>query len=233
MKKMIVAIDEDSELTKEQKDYVEQLSRMEEATVVGVIDYPTGLILNASEVFVEAMKDAGIDVIVAMSPEFIFNEFVNDGNLSKMCKQENIKIIEATMDMELHRVRETMPGPIKTAFEQSIQEKFPKRENVLVITTTSESNDGVTFAEEVISENRINMMAIATLPEYIPEMEDTIRDIIKDKDISKVVVYERPESQDFNHLLEKIESNGVEVIENNGQEMKQDMNINIFGMHIH
>ncbi|MFV0394455.1 MAG: hypothetical protein ACK5LC_08670 [Coprobacillaceae bacterium] len=231
MKSIIVATAEGEKLDKKQRKKIEKIAKQENGVPMGVIEYPEGLLFIEPGIMIETLDEANIDIVIATNEEFMIKEILTNGNLSKMFADKGIKIIEANYNLELNEAYQTIPSAFKNHLQAMDKERSSSttdRKNILIV-TQEDMDNFMGYVEELFSEDNIQMAAVAKIPDYIPEMNDEIRDIIKKQEIDMVAIYGDIPKQ-LKVFIEELSEEGITIIDNEKQTLESTYKNSISGM---
>lgn len=223
MKKAFVAVEDENEITTKVKVELDQLAEKNHYEIQGILQYSRGVILENSEAFIEAMKRIGADCIFVTSPEFIIQEIQSDGELSEIARENNLKIIDTTLEIDIADVKEEIPDfimkdlksmiNIKNTMDTSLEELMQKsieKNRAMIITKHSEIDNIKELMDDLAKQGYYHF-SVVEMSGYVSPMDQMIETTIRDQKINKIVVADEYESIKFHDFLKQLEGKGMEI----------------------
>lgn len=244
MKKAFVAVEDKDELTSEVKNELDQLAARKNCEINGIMQCPRGMILNNPEVFITAMKKIGAECAFVTSPEAVIHEIQTDGKLAAMAKKENLKIIDATLEIDIADVKKIMPPEVmknimnmvnlKKDLDQAVMDIQSNLNDgcVMIITKDGYSPEIDEFSD-TLAEQGYRNISIVHMQDYIPPMSDMLEKAIQKNNVDKIYVFNEYDSPELNSFLQQQEEKGLEVSYKTEEEIKMTAGSFPAGMIIH
>lgn len=222
MKKAFVAVEDENEITEKVKVELERLAEKNHYEIQGLLQYPRGTILENPELFVETMKKIGADCILVTSPEFIIQEIQSNGRLSETAKENDLKIIDTTLEIDISEIKNIMPEYImedigimmklKEELDQTKSNMFAHADyhSAMIITKEADSSE----VEEVtnhVSDLGYRNFTVVQMQEYMAEADKMFESVIGKYNVDKVYVLDEYESPGFDRFLNQLKKKGIEV----------------------
>ena len=222
MKKAFVAVEDENKITAKVKVELDQLAEKNHYEIQGLLQYPRGTIFDNSEIFIETMKRIGADCIIVTSPEFIIQEILSDGRLSEIAKENNLKNIDATLEIDIAEIKNIMSKNIMNDISTMMKLKedldqvksnihaHADDHSVMIITKEADPSEIEQFTYHV-SESGYRNFTVVQMQEYIPEAEKMFKSIIEKHNVDKVFIFDEYESPRFDRFLRQLEDKGIKV----------------------
>ncbi|MEG0164874.1 hypothetical protein [Anaerorhabdus sp.] len=236
MKKAILVVSDETDVTEELKEYAEQFAKKHGAKMVGAMVYPDGLPMCEPEVMLQSIKVAKPDVVIASDPDFLIEEIIKENHIGKGLKAEGIKLYDLHLGMELDKVMDTLPQELLDELHKTIREaksnsmKQSQKENYLIISKTEDSDEVEHFTNGIASRGKLSKVCQIEMNEFYPEMEKFIQEVVDSNSINNIVVYSTYNSPDLENYMSKLSNDGIKVVNKDQQDLELDMCPKFSGM---
>lgn len=225
MKKITIAMKEETELSEEMKLRIDKISRKMDGQIMGVIHYPEMLMLNNEDVLYDAVKMIDTDCILFTDTNCLISEIINDCSLTGKMDRIGVTMIDVNAGEEIKKVIDKLPQEIKNSMKWDFRES--NKDMVLILSDQSMGKDEMERFIEGLDEKE-GIVAEIELNQYQKHMNKRLIELIEDYDIHKVIVFNESSSQDFKDFIDTLPEKGISVeIINHEQSMSE---INSFYM---
>lgn len=225
MKKITIAMKEETELSEEMKLRIDEISQKTDGQIMGVIHYPEMLMLNNEDVLYDAVKMIDTDCILFTDTDCLISEIINDCSLTGKMDRICVTMIDVNAGEEIKKVIEKLPQEIKNSMKWNFRES--NKDMVLILSDQSMGKDEIEMFIEGLDEKE-GIVAEIELNQYQKHMNKRLIELIEDYDIHKVIVFNESSSQDFKDFIDTLPEKGISVeIINHEQSMSE---INSFYM---
>lgn len=224
MKNAYVAVENHEEVTPEVKRKMDQLAEERHIQIQGIIQYPRGMILENPEAFIEMLKTIKADTVFVTNPEFIIHEIQTDGKLAEMAKEENIHIVDSTLDIDIADMKEVIPDfmmkelksliALKNTLDTTIRDKMQKlneKDCVMIVVKDTASDKLQKLIDDAAKQGYCHLNVIE-MSDYTSPMDEMYEVAIREHGIDKIIVADDYDSVEFNEFLKKQEDKGIEVV---------------------
>lgn len=225
MKKITIAMKEETELSEEMKLRIDEISQKTDGQIMGVIHYPEMLMLNNEDVLYDAVKMIDTDCILFTDTDCLISEIINECSLTGKMDRIGVTMIDVNAGEEIKKVIEKLPQEIKNSMKWNFRES--NKDMVLILSDQSMGKDEIEMFIEGLDEKE-GIVAEIELNQYQKHMNKRLIELIEDYDIHKVIVFNESSSQDFKDFIDTLPEKGISVeIINHEQSMSE---INSFYM---
>lgn len=228
MKKLVIAIDEEKEVSEDIKTKIAYITQELNGKISGVIRYPEMITLTDEDMLFNTIKMAKPDYVLFTDIDCMLSEIINDCSLTKKMDKINVKMIDVTMAAEISQIIDGLPKEMISSLKQEFHNMNADKEKVLILCSQNISEDELKMFVENIDESKGVIMELE-LNSYQKGMNDRLMEFIKDNSIDKVIVFNEPSSQDFKEFLTYLTEKGIPVDTRTydmSNMMKFDMSLN-------
>jgi hypothetical protein len=208
MKRVMVLTADKKNITQEKRNKIMDIALQEQATMVGVLEYPILLLTKEANILADKMKKLDIDMVVMESEEFLLVEIVTSGVISKTFDNNNIKIVDIETKLEWSEIRYKMPlDLVKTIFNLSYNQSLEGMNNIMIITQREDDKQCAKF----IKENTNKKIATVFMNQFTSVLEEGMRKVIDIEKINEVIIYGDNYPMDFKYFIESLKEEGMKI----------------------
>ncbi|MGX8850561.1 hypothetical protein [Amedibacillus sp. YH-ame10] len=209
MKKIIVAIADDTEMNDALKTKAECFAEKHSAEIQGIMQYPSGLPVMDPQIVIESIKMTKADYVITSSSDFLISELAYDSLISKTLKQNDIDVYDLNLELRFDEIMKLLSPSIKEQFQEMGESHTKEGKNVLFVCGENETTDMMKYAIELSQKQNVAQLGQLQVIKFNLDTANEVRRIIKEEDISEVIFYDEFNTKAYDDLIDELQNSDI------------------------
>lgn len=198
-KTIILTAEYESIMKGKQGEKYIQYAKENKLSLIAELHYSFVMPFSDPERFVEEVMKAKPDIILTDDEMFLYANLYHDGKIAELFEEKGVTVLHMEIEMELSKLNEQFDDEFKARFKNAVHYAFAKTfsqesaenlgQNLVIISNGTQKDEMFKLIDHLKSNGTRDISYFVTA-EFDENMTEKINQVIKEKDISSIIIYE-------------------------------------------